>query len=55
MDLDGTISADELRHMLGRDEMEDIRKWEELVSEVDSNGDGVIDLKEFEVLLMSKF
>lgn len=55
VDADGSISADELRHMLGTDEMEDIKKWEELLSEVDQNGDGVIDLKEFEAMLMSKF
>ena len=41
--------------MLGTDEMEDISKWEELLSEVDQNGDGVIDLKEFEAMLLSKF
>jgi Ca2+-binding EF-hand superfamily protein len=41
--------------MLGKEEMEDMQTWNQILKEVDQNGDGVIDLKEFEQLLNSKF
>ena len=43
----GSISADELKEMLGGGQDYDPQVWNELIREVDQNGDGEIDLKEF--------
>jgi hypothetical protein len=41
--------------MLGREEVQDMSTWYRIIQDVDANGDGVIDLKEFEQLLLTKF
>jgi calcium-dependent protein kinase len=50
----GSISAQELKEVLsgGQSLQDDV--WRELIGEVDSNGDGTIDLKEFTHLMLSK-
>lgn len=47
VDNSGTISADELKNILGRYHTYDERMWQEIIHEVDTNGDGVIDIREF--------
>lgn len=51
----GTISAIELKEVLSGGEQLHESVWSEIIAEVDSNGDGSIDLKEFTQLMMSKF
>mmetsp|Transcript_18122 Transcript_18122/g.18114 ORF Transcript_18122/g.18114 Transcript_18122/m.18114 type:complete len:175 (+) Transcript_18122:910-1434(+) len=53
-DKSGTINASELRNILchGKSTPDDV--WNEILREVDSNGNGEIDIKEFEALVMSK-
>lgn len=53
-DASGTISAQEVRKVLERGNMMQEEVWTQIIQEVDVNGDGEIDLKEFELLLMSK-
>ena len=43
----GSITADELKEMLGGGSDYDPQVWNQIISEVDQNGDGEIDLKEF--------
>jgi len=50
----GTISAAEIRRVLEGGSMMDDHVWNELVQQVDQNGDGEVDLKEFEELLLAK-
>mmetsp|Transcript_32536 Transcript_32536/g.56254 ORF Transcript_32536/g.56254 Transcript_32536/m.56254 type:complete len:621 (+) Transcript_32536:773-2635(+) len=54
VDGSGQISASELREVLsgGESLQEDV--WREIIQQVDSNGDGTIDLKEFTRLMMNK-
>lgn len=47
----GKISADELKSMLRIDNV-DSHLWQEIISEVDENGDGEIDIEEFKNLLI---
>jgi len=49
----GKISADELKSML-RIENVDTHLWQQIISEVDENGDGEIDIQEFKSLLIDK-
>lgn len=52
-DGNGTISADELKEILGGQlSSMDNAVWEEIVKEVDTNGDGVISLEEFTEMMM---
>ena len=51
----GTISADELKQILGRSKVEYDEAIEKLIQEADSSGDGEIDLKEFEELMHKLF
>lgn len=56
-DRDGSssISASEIKEvLLNRESSTDESVWAEIVGEVDRNGDGEIDIKEFEALLLSK-
>ena len=53
-DGNGKISIDEFKSALpsskqskGRDDPEDDKKWKRIIAEVDTNGDGEIDLQEF--------
>lgn len=47
LDNNGGISAEELKNILGRYHHHEASVWEELIKEVDANGDGEIDLQEF--------
>jgi calcium-dependent protein kinase len=47
IDGNGTISADELKTILGRQKVYDDEMWAGIIREVDQNGDGVIDMREF--------
>ena len=51
----GTISAAELRGILGAEIAADESVWGELISEVDQNGDGEIDLREFKEMMIKMF
>lgn len=53
-DNDGTISSDELKRMLQNARNISDTVWNELIAQVDSNGDGVIDFSEFQDLVMAK-
>ena len=46
----GSISADELRAVLSQNQHIDDAIWTQMVRQLDSNGDGVIDMAEFEAL-----
>ena len=50
----GTISANELNQMLGDEDLKDSIEWTRIIQEVDQNGDGEIDIKEFEAVLLNK-
>lgn len=50
----GTISAQEIAQILGHNLSKDEKVWNEIVKEVDLNGDGLIDFKEFKTM-MNKF
>mmetsp|Transcript_1182 Transcript_1182/g.2876 ORF Transcript_1182/g.2876 Transcript_1182/m.2876 type:complete len:471 (+) Transcript_1182:2525-3937(+) len=47
IDGSGSISATEVKHFLGNAREYDEAIWQDMVNEVDSNGDGVIDFEEF--------
>ena len=53
-DSNGSISADELRLVLETVELDEGVDWTALLHEADSNGDGVIDMLEFELLIQRK-
>ena len=53
-DGNGTISALEVKKVLERGNMMQEEVWTQIIKEVDVNGDGEIDLKEFELLLLNK-
>ena len=48
----GTITADELKAMLGKYHAYDDQMWVSIIREVDQNGDGVIDLREFSEMML---
>ena len=52
IDNSGTISADELKAVLGRYHSYDETFWLDIIREVDTNGDGVIDLREFTEMML---
>jgi calcium-dependent protein kinase len=51
----GDITVDEIKAVLGDGHALDSNVWNEILSEVDQNGDGLIDLKEFVLLMTKKF
>ena len=51
----GSISVSEIRAVLGEESLAVNAVWEQLVRDADTNGDGVIDLREFKQLLLSAF
>lgn len=53
-DSNGYISAEELRLVLESAELDEGVDWPELLKEADTNGDGVIDMMEFEMLIQRK-
>jgi calcium-dependent protein kinase len=50
----GSISASELRKVLENGAPTDDEVWNGIVNEVDQNGDGEIDIKEFEEIILAK-
>mmetsp|Transcript_7733 Transcript_7733/g.7588 ORF Transcript_7733/g.7588 Transcript_7733/m.7588 type:complete len:97 (+) Transcript_7733:704-994(+) len=50
----GSISVKELRDILSNGELLDDAVWRDIIKEVDQNGDGEIDLREFQSLIMEK-
>ena len=52
IDSSGTISADELKAILGKYHAYDDEIWIDIIREVDINGDGVIDLREFSEMML---
>jgi calcium-dependent protein kinase len=52
IDGSGTISADELKAILGKHHAYEDEIWQEIIKEVDQNGDGVIDLREFSEMML---
>lgn len=53
LDRSGTITADELQTILGRHQHYEQSVWCDIIREVDSNGDGVIDLREFTQMMLA--
>lgn len=51
----GDITVDEIKTILGSGQALDMQIWNDIIREVDQNGDGVIDLKEFLVLMTKNF
>lgn len=50
-DKGGTISTQEVAEILGRNSCKDETVWEQIIKEVDQNGDGEIDFKEFKQMV----
>jgi calcium-dependent protein kinase len=53
IDGNGMISASELRALLGNAREYDETLWQEVLNEVDRNGDGVIDFEEFTAMMLN--
>ena len=53
-DESGSISAQELKAMLQGSAVIEEQVWAQIIEEIDQNGDGEIDLEEFQTLLFSK-
>ncbi len=51
----GKITASELRNLLGRDVIANDEVWRDLIQQVDQNGDGEIDIKEFKEMMLKIF
>lgn len=47
----GTIEAQEIAAILGHNISKEQQVWEDVIAEVDVNGDGQIDFEEFKVML----
>ena len=47
----GSISADEIKEVLGIGKKFDEKVWDEIIKEVDVNGDGEISFKEFKTMM----
>lgn len=54
-DSSGKITALEIRDILGRDIISNDAVWRELVQQVDINGDGEIDIREFKEMMIKLF
>lgn len=52
-DNSGYINAEEIRNVLGKGKNIDDNVWEELINDVDINGDGEISFKEFKKMMQS--
>lgn len=50
-DNSGSISVDEIRETLGVGKKITLEAWNEIVTEVDSNGDGEISFEEFKTMM----
>ena len=55
LDGSGSISASELKEVLGRSGKYDDEIWEKIIAEVDLNNDGVIDINEFTKMMLTAF
>lgn len=55
LDQSGTITANELKQVLGKSHNYDEEMWSKLIAEADLNGDGVIDLTEFTKMMLATF
>ena len=53
-DFSGKITVSELKRVISEKNLESNQSWAQLLKEVDENGDGELDLQEFENLVMSK-
>jgi calcium-dependent protein kinase len=53
-DKNGTISVNEIKMFLGADDGELDQVWMKILSDADTNGDGVIDLEEFKNIMLSE-
>jgi calcium-dependent protein kinase len=54
MDSNGVITVDEIKKIMGSVQLVD-QVWEDVLAEVDANGDGMIDLGEFIALMLKTF
>lgn len=52
LDQSGTITADELKQVLGKHNEQGDEFWENVIREADINGDGEIDLQEFMKMML---
>mgnify|MGYP000385443754 FL=1 len=52
-DRNGMISASELKNILKKGGSYDEEVWKQIIKEVDKNGDGMIDIQEFQDIVMS--
>ena len=50
-DNSGSISSKELRDVLGVGKNIDEKVWNEIIGEVDKNGDGEISIREFKIMM----
>ena len=48
----GTIEAAEIANILGQNAAADDAVWQDVIREVDTNGDGLIDFEEFKTMLL---
>jgi Ca2+-binding EF-hand superfamily protein len=55
LDGSGTITANELKQVLGKSHDYQEEMWDKLIAEADLNGDGVIDLSEFTRMMLKTF
>ncbi|OMJ67989.1 hypothetical protein SteCoe_34693 [Stentor coeruleus] len=55
LDGSGTITANELKEVLGKHHSYQEDMWSKLIAEADFNGDGVIDLTEFTKMMLAAF
>lgn len=54
-DGNGSITADEVRNILGHLDSDDKGEWDRIIREVDIDGNGEIDLKEFRTMMMKLY
>lgn len=52
LDSNGTITTDELNELLGRYHSYDNSIWQDIIREVDTNCDGVVDINEFTYMML---
>lgn len=52
VDKSGTITLEEIKQFIGRDQVVEDSVWDKIMKEADTNGDGVIDLREFKEAIL---
>ena len=50
-DKSGKITPEELKHVLGKDSKVSAEVWNEIVKDIDTNGDGEISFNEFRIMM----